>query len=193
MFVLCCWLFEALQRVYGRSELLGLSIYIGTETEVSVTNLAVNVASQLFDLILHIWAYLQHVWFFMLWTIEFIRRQQGTTHVLLYFISCITMYGTGQTNIIHVSLSCIMYHCITMQVTRYANIIWISDPCITRWLRQPKARNSWTGSQVEAVCSFLPANSSPRVMRWGPVRLCTGGELSRIPGWLFTMARSVED
>ena len=86
-----------------------------------------------------------------------------------------------------------MYHCITMQVTRYANIIWISDPCITRWLRQPKARNSWTGSQVEAVCSFLPANSSPRVMRWGPVRLCTGGELSRIPGWLFTMARSVED
>ena len=54
MFVLCCWLFEALQRVYGRSELLGLSIYIGTETEVSVTNLAVNVASQLFDLIMHI-------------------------------------------------------------------------------------------------------------------------------------------
>ena len=72
----------------------------------------------LFDLILHILAYLQHVWFFMLWTIEFIRRQQGTAHVLLYFNSCITMYGTGQTNIIHVSLPCIMYHCITMQVTR---------------------------------------------------------------------------
>ena len=53
MFGLCCWLFEALQRVYGRSELLGLSIY-NTETEVSVKNLAVNVASQVFDLILHI-------------------------------------------------------------------------------------------------------------------------------------------
>ena len=40
-------LFDALQRVHGRSELLGSSIYIGTETEVSVTNFAVNVASQL--------------------------------------------------------------------------------------------------------------------------------------------------
>ena len=119
MFVLCCWLFEALQRVYGRSELLGLSIYIGTETEVSVANLAVNVASQLFDLILHIWAYLQHVWFFLLWTIEFIRRQQGTAHVLLYFISCITMYSTGQTNIIHVSL----YHHAGNKVCKhYLNI-----------------------------------------------------------------------
>ena len=47
-------LFDALQGVHGRSELLWFSIYIGTETEVSVTNLAVNVASQLFDLILHI-------------------------------------------------------------------------------------------------------------------------------------------
>ena len=40
-------LFDALQGVHGRSELLGFSIYIGTETEVSVTNLAVNEASQL--------------------------------------------------------------------------------------------------------------------------------------------------
>ena len=61
------------------------------------------------------------------WTIEFIRRQQGTAHVLLYFISCITMYGTGQKNIIHLSLPCIIYHCNTMHVTRYADIIWISD------------------------------------------------------------------
>ena len=40
-------LFDALQGVHGRSQLLGFSIYIGTETEVSVTNFAVNEASQL--------------------------------------------------------------------------------------------------------------------------------------------------
>ena len=40
-------LFDALQGVHGRSELLGFSIYIGTETELSLTNLAVNGASQL--------------------------------------------------------------------------------------------------------------------------------------------------
>ena len=38
-------LFDALQRLHGRSELLGFRIYIGTETEASVTTLAVNVAS----------------------------------------------------------------------------------------------------------------------------------------------------